>query len=87
MKFSDPSLFFLRDDAVKVAKQYHLNTEKLLVESFVPRNNAIFVENVDGNEFRIHINLQENRIISAKLLNSKKEFDKANFKKYLAYMK
>ena len=86
MKFSDPRLFLYRDDAMRVARHYHLNPEQLVVETFVPRNNAIFVEKVDGNEFRIHINLQENRIISAKQLNEN-SVDKAIFQKYLDYMK
>ncbi|MFQ5632567.1 MAG: hypothetical protein ACE5I1_27685 [bacterium] len=86
MKFSDPRLFIFKDDILKVAEKYRLNTEELLVETFVPRNNAIFVEGVEGNRFRVHINLQENRIVSAKQLNAH-QFDKTKFAKYIDYMK
>lgn len=86
MKFSNPRLFVFEDDILEVAKKYRLNTEDLLVETFVPRNNAIFVEEIAGNQFRVHINLQENRIISAKQLNTK-QLDKEKFEKYIVYMK
>lgn len=86
MKFSNPRLFFFKDEIAKMAERFRLNADDLLVESYEPRTTAIVVETVDNHRFRVHINLQENRIIAAKQLDADR-VDKAKFEKYLVYMK
>lgn len=52
----------------KVAKGFNLDVNNLKVEIFRPGTLGIFVEKVGQYQFRIHINLEENRIISVKQL-------------------
>ena len=52
----------------KVAKGFNLDLDNLKVEIFRPGTLGIFVEKVGQYQFRIHINLEENRIVSVKQL-------------------
>ncbi|RME02131.1 MAG: hypothetical protein D6814_00190 [Calditrichaeota bacterium] len=86
MKFADPRLLLFRDDILEIAKAFSLDSENLLVESYIPNNHAILVETVADHKFRIHVNLQEWRIVAAKELGSK-QLNRALFEKYIEYMK
>ena len=86
MKFAHPSLMLFKDEILKTAERYALSSDDLFVETFIPGNNAILVETVQNNKFRVHINLQENRIIAAKHLNSAEGHREA-MAKYTAFMK
>ncbi len=86
MKFADPRLMILENEILKVARQFSLDPDHLLVESFVPNGAAILVETVGDHRVRLHINLQESRIVSAKELNTN-HIDRELFKKYLEHMR
>ncbi len=86
MKFADPRLLLFRDEICHLAQTFRLNTDRLLVESYIPNNHAIVVESVGSHRIRLHINLQENRIISIKELGAK-EIDMKLFQKYLEFMR
>ncbi len=86
MTFLHPRFALFRDDIARVAEDFALDQKKLVVEMFTPNNNVIFVETVAGNEFRIHINLQEKRIVSVRQLRSE-NMDAHFFQKYSIYMK
>ena len=86
MKFADPRLLLFRDDISKIANTFRLDTERLLVESYIPNNHAILVESVGNHRIRLHINLQENRIISIKELGAS-DIDMELFQKYLEFMR
>lgn len=86
MKFANPRLIYFKDEILQVAEQYALNPDNLVVETFIPSNNAIFVETFQSNHFRIHVNLQEQRIISVKQLNAG-HAEKEAFQKYTVFMK
>ncbi len=86
MKFADPRLMILENEIRKVANHFSLDPDHLLVESFVPNGAAVLVETVGEHRVRLHINLQENRIVSAKELDSNC-IDRELFKKYLEHMR
>ena len=86
MKFSNPGLIFFRDEILRVADKFSLDPDNLTIESFMPGNNVILVETVGKNKFRIHINLQENRIVSAKQLDTD-HVEMELFEKYTTFMK
>jgi hypothetical protein len=72
-------------DIETVAKQYDLNLEQLDVEFFSPGKQAIVVETVAGRRFRVHLNLEEHRIISVKQIDGAESADL--FVKYKGFMK
>jgi len=86
MKYSNPGLIFFEKEILHMSKKFNLNTEESIVESFVPNTNAIIVETVDHYRYRVHINLQEKRIISARQLNMR-PLQKPIMAKYTAFMK
>lgn len=86
MQFSNPRFMLFENEILAIAEKFDLKIDDLTVENFIPNSTAILVENVDGHLFRIHINLQENRIIAAKQLDSD-HAEKSLFAKYTAYMK
>ncbi|MDQ7051701.1 MAG: hypothetical protein Q9P14_01910 [candidate division KSB1 bacterium] len=86
MKFADPRLMILENEILKVARKFSLDPDHLLVESFVPNGAAVLVETVGDHRVRLHINLQESRIVSAKELNAN-HIDPELFKKYLEHMR
>jgi|GEM_PF-1367454 len=76
-------------DIAAVAEKYDLNLEDLEVESFSPAALAILVEKVGERRFKIHLNLQEGRIIAVKQIAGPPLEDKAKdqFAKYTSFMK
>jgi hypothetical protein len=72
-------------DIATVAKQYDLNLEQLDVEFFSPGKQAIVVEAVGDRRFRVHLSLEENRIISVKQIDGAASEDP--FAKYKSFMK
>jgi len=76
-------------DIVAVAKQYDLDLDHLDVEFFSPGRQAILVEEVAGQRFRVHLSLEENRIIAVKQLdNAPSESTSGDpFAKYKNFMK
>lgn len=86
MKFANPGLLILEDEIKKTARRYGLNPDDLIVECYIPNNNAIFIETVDGSHFRVHVNLQEDRIIAAEQMGPE-DFRPDVMRKYTTYMK
>ena len=72
-----------------VAEKYNLNLNDLEVEAFSPTGLAILVEKIEGRRFKIHINLQEDRIISVQQMGAEPadKVSEALFAKYKIFMK
>ncbi len=66
MNYTDYAFGRYETDIAAVAEKFALNLNDLEVESFSPGGLAILVEKIGERRFRIHINLQENRIIAVK---------------------
>jgi hypothetical protein len=88
MEYHSPHYKHFKEDFQKIAKQFSLDPDKLKVEFYTPQCQAIFVEKVTGHSFKIHINLEENRIISVQMLNGSSSGESDLIKeKYREYMK
>lgn len=76
-------------DIAAVAGKYNLNLEGLEVESFSPTGLAILVEKIGEKRFKIHINLQEGRIIAVKQIAGAppENHTENQFAKYTTFMK
>lgn len=70
MNFHDPSLRRFEDEIIQTAKKFGLDMGNLEVEFYSPGTQAIVVERVQRWRFRIHINLEENRIISVRQIEN-----------------
>lgn len=76
-------------DIATVAQQYDLQLNDLEVELFTPGRQAIVVENIGGRRFRVHLSLEENRIVAVKQI-SPGAFESSSddqFAKYKRFMK
>ncbi len=88
MEFISPQLRAFKETLMDVASRFSLNPDKLSVEFFAPNCQAIFVEHVGDQDFKIHINLQENRIVSIQSLSDANNgFTDRLKEKYRQYMK
>jgi len=88
MEFESPQFLRFKQTLTEVANRFSLNPDKLKVEFFTPNCQAIFVENVDNQHLKIHINLQENRIVSIQNLSPSRHGLTEHLKeKYRRYMK
>jgi hypothetical protein len=72
----------------KIAATYALNMNGLRVEFYMPGHQAIFTERIEDEAYRVHINLEENRIISIQRVsgNGKPDSEQVR-KKYRQYMR
>lgn len=82
MKIANPGLAYFRPEIERLAEKFGLDRNRTLVESYVPNSTAIFVESVRDKKFRIHVNVQEGKIISAKQLSGG-ELDRNQLRRYL----
>lgn len=89
MTFSDYAFGRYETDIAAVAEKYHLNLNDLQVESFSPGRLAILVEKVGNCRFKIHLNLEESRIISVKQIAGEATLSGSEdqFAKYKSFMK
>ncbi len=88
MEFQLPQYRHFQKSLIQVAESFSLNPDKLKVEFFTPNCQAILVEQVDNQDFKIHINLQENRIVSFRRLSQNSNGVSESLKeKYRRYMK
>ncbi len=86
MEFQAPHYKNYVDDFQEIAKQYSLNPEKIKIEFYTPQCQAILIEEIENHTFKIHINLEEDRIVSIKDLTGNGNTD--TFKeKYRKFMK
>lgn len=76
------------EEISKIAAAYSLNPDNLEVEFYAPGSQAIFIETVENHRFKIHINLQEHRIISYQMMTGTQNGEAESIKdKYRKYMK
>ncbi|MDZ7363038.1 MAG: hypothetical protein ONB46_20300 [candidate division KSB1 bacterium] len=89
MNYTDYAFGRFATDIAAVAQQYQLDLDGLEVELFTPGRQAIVVEAVGNQRFRIHINLEENRIIAVKQITPApvKNLGEDPFAKYKKFMK
>ncbi len=88
MEFQNPQYKIFRKNVTEIAHRFHLDPDKLKVEFFTPNSQAILVEEVEDHDFKIHINLQENRIISIQHLSKNGNgFSETLKEKYRRFMK
>jgi len=76
-------------DIAAVAQKFNLNLNDLEVEFFTPARQAIVVETVGKKRFKVHINLEENRIIAVKQVSAApvENGETDQFAKYKSFMK
>jgi len=88
MEFKSPQFRHFKQTLTEVANRFSLDPDKLQVEFFTPNCQAIFVEDVDNQHLKIHINLQEDRIVSIQNLSTTRNGLTEHLKeKYRRYMK
>lgn len=89
MNYTDYAFGRFETDIVAVAEKYNLNLHDLEVESFSPSGLAILVERIGERQFKIHINLQEGRIVAVKQIAGAplKNSPENQFAKYTNFMK
>jgi hypothetical protein len=78
------------EEILKVAETFDLDPHHLQVEFFSPDRQGIFVEAVADCKFRIHLSLEEKRIIAVKQISGPTERPPGGpdpFAKYKAFMK
>ena len=51
-------------NASEIAQGFNLDLKNLKVEFFSPGHQGIFIERVGHSSFRVHVNIEENRIIA-----------------------
>ena len=88
MEFQAPHYKDYVQDFQEIAKHYSLNPEKVKIEFYTPQCQAILTEEIEDHTFKIHINLEENRIVSIKQLAGNGNGKSDTFKeKYRQFMK
>ncbi len=88
MEFQTPHYQEYVDDFQKIAEHYSLNPEKVKIEFYTPQCQAILTEEIEDHTFKIHINLEEDRIVSIKNLTGNGNGNLETFKeKYRPFMK
>jgi len=88
MEFQVPHYADYVDDFQEIAKHYSLNPEKLKIEFYTPQCQAILTEQIEDHTFKIHINLEEDRIVSIKHLTGNGNGNPDTFmEKYRKFMK
>ena len=89
MEFQAPHYKDYVEDFQQIAKHYSLNLDKVKIEFYTPECQAILTEQVEGHTFKIHINLEEDRIVSIKDItgNGGGHTDDTFKEKYRRFMK
>jgi len=88
MEFEFPEYKRFTHHFKKIANRFSLDPDQLKIEFYRPHSQAILIESVDDQDFKIHINLQEDRIVSIKNLSSDGSgFSERLREKYRKHMK
>ncbi len=87
MEFKLPQYKKFKKALVDVANRFGLNPDHLKIEFFTPNCQAILVEQVENQNYKIHINLEENRIVSIQRLNGTGGYPDHIRQKYRQFMK
>ncbi|MFQ5710005.1 MAG: hypothetical protein ACE5HO_21325 [bacterium] len=87
MEFQFPHLEHFTEDFHQIADRFRLNPDHLKIEFYRPSSQVILVEAVGDHAFKIHIDLEEHRIISIQTLSACKK-EEADFikRKYRRFM-
>jgi len=64
MKFQLPQYKKFRKDFIAIAKRFSLSPQHLTVEFYTPDRQVILTERVEDHDIKIHIDLEQGRIIS-----------------------
>jgi len=87
MEYQSPHYKQYAKDFVKIARKFSLDPNGLKVEFYTPNCQAIVIEKVNGEAFKIHINLEETRIVSIQRLtengNGNGEHLKEKYRKFM----
>ena len=88
MEFHTPHYKDYIDDFQQIAEHYSLNPDKVKIEFYTPQCQAILTEEIEDHTFKIHINLEEDRIVSIKQLRGNGNGSADTYKeKYRQFMK
>ncbi len=88
MDYTEFGFGLFEEDIKQVAQRFNLDLEHLQVEFFSPSRQAILIETIGGREFRIHLSLEEGRIIAVKQTSGPMESGESDvFAKYKTFMK
>ena len=88
MEYKSPHFKRFAHDFKKIAARYGLNTEGLRVEFYMPGQQAILIEKIDDEAYKVHLNLQEDRIISIQRVSGQgKPYSEKIRNKYRQYMR
>ena len=88
MEFQSQHYKHFSKELKELARKYELDPQSLTIEFYIPRHQAIVVERVKDEQFKIHINLEEERIISVKRLTESGNGNGDHYKeKYRRFMK
>jgi len=64
MTYSEAGFHFDEEEIAQVAASFNLDANHLHVEFFRPGHQGIFIETVSDCKFRIHLSLEEKRIVA-----------------------
>ncbi len=88
MTFNSPHYKDFTKEFKQIAEQYSLDPDNLAIEFYTPQSQAILVENVEDQSYKIHINLEEDRIISVQRIANSGNGNSEDIKeKYRRFMK
>ena len=88
MNYMEYGFGLFAQDIAAVAQRFHLDLEHLQVEIFSPGRQAILVESRGAHAFRIHLSLEEDRIVAVKQVSGPAVSAESElFVKYKAFMK
>ena len=88
MDYTEFGFGLYEEDIKKAAERFGLDLTRLEVEFFSPGRQAILLETIGERVFRIHLSLEEGRIIAVKQTAGPVETGESGvFDKYKAFMK
>ncbi|NUO79123.1 hypothetical protein HUU05_03530 [candidate division KSB1 bacterium] len=88
MDYTEFGFGLFEEDIKQVAQRFNLDLTNLQVEFFSPGRQAILLETVGAREFRVHLSLEEGRIIAVKQTGGPLEPGASDvFAKYRSFMK
>jgi hypothetical protein len=88
MELQSPHYEQYTKDFENIARKFSLDPNGLKVEFYTPNCQAILIEKVNGEEFKIHINLEDTRIVSIRRLTENGNDNGEQLKeKYRKFMK
>lgn len=88
MDYTEFGFGLFEEDIKQVAQRFNFDLGHLQVEFFSPGRQAILIETIGAREFRIHLSLEEGRIIAVQQTAGPLESGESDlFDKYKKFMK